>query len=87
MAPKKKQTKKEILEKRRIAEKIRYEKIKNDPQRLATEKVKRKQKYKKLRESGKKKLVSEMSAREKRQTRKSWREYSDKSYKKKKLIN
>lgn len=55
MAPKKKQTKEEILEKKRIAEKIRYEKIKNDPQRLAAKKEKRKQKYKKLRESGKKK--------------------------------
>ncbi|CAH2085728.1 unnamed protein product [Euphydryas editha] len=50
MARKKKQTKEERLEKKRIAEKIRYEKIKNDPQRLAAEKEKRKQKYKKLRE-------------------------------------
>lgn len=38
----KKQTKEEILEKKRIAEKLRYENIKNDPQRLAAEKEKRK---------------------------------------------
>lgn len=81
----KKMSKEEILEKKRIAEKLRYSKIKNDPQKLAAEKEKRKEKYKKMRESGKKKLVSEMSAREKRQARKNWREYSDKSYKKKKL--
>lgn len=37
-----------------MAEKLRYEEIKKAPQRLAAEKEKRKQKYKKQRESGKK---------------------------------
>ncbi|CAH0549496.1 unnamed protein product [Brassicogethes aeneus] len=59
--PRKKLTKEEMLEKKRTAERLRYEKIKNDPRKLAAAKEKRKEKYAKLREAGKKKLVSEIS--------------------------
>lgn len=55
---------------------LRYEKIKNDPQKLAAEKEKRKQNYKVLRKTLKKK-VSNMSVLEKIQARKNWRKYSD----------
>ncbi|XP_063827596.1 sex determination protein fruitless-like isoform X6 [Ostrinia nubilalis] len=77
MKRKRKQTKEERLEKKRIAAKLRYEKMKSDPQRLAAEKERNKLHYQKKRESGRRKLVSEMSAKEKRQARKKWKEYSE----------
>ncbi|XP_045449198.1 uncharacterized protein LOC123657722 [Melitaea cinxia] len=72
--PKKGQTKEEISEK-----------IKNDPQKLAAEKEKRKRMYKKLIESGRKELISEILECEKIQAREKCRVYSESDYKNNKL--
>lgn len=81
--PKKKKTREEILAQKRENERKRYERIKNDPNKLATLKEKKKQYYSKARTTGKIKTISEMSDREKRLCRKSWRARSSKYYKKK----
>lgn len=79
----KKLSREEKLEKKRIAERLRYEKIKNDPVKLAAQKEKNRQKYLTRREKGQRKLISEMTDREKRQTRKKWKSYSKTYYGKK----
>lgn len=83
MAKPKNITKEERLEKKRIAERLRYQKIKNDPTKLAAQKEKSRQKYLTRKEKGQRKLVSNMSDREKRQARKKWRNYSKTHYDKK----
>lgn len=73
MAPKKKQSKEELLRKKREAEKRRQERIKSDPERLMKEKEKWKAKYKTRKDKGQVKLVADMSKREVRNQRKIWK--------------
>lgn len=73
----------EVLAQKRENERKRYERIKNDPDKLATLKVKKKQYYLKSITTGKIKTISEMTDREKRHCRKLWRARSSKYYKKK----
>ncbi|XP_047027938.1 axoneme-associated protein mst101(2)-like [Helicoverpa zea] len=81
--PKKKKTREEVLAQKRENERKRYERIKNDPEKLGTLKEKKKQYYLNSRSTGKIKTISEMTEREKRHCRKSWRARSSKYYKKK----
>lgn len=67
---KQKKTREELLEKKRAAERQRYLKIKNYPEKYAKQKQMEKEKYIKKKEQGKVKRVSDMSPREKRQVRK-----------------
>lgn len=67
-------TREERLEKKRAAERLRYQRIKNDPEKYAQLKAKEHMKYEKKKEKGKIKTVNQMTAEEKEQARKSWRE-------------
>ncbi|KAL3274298.1 hypothetical protein HHI36_015703 [Cryptolaemus montrouzieri] len=78
MKVKKKQTREERLEKKRQAEKLRYQRIKNDPVKNAQLKEKEKQQYKKKKEKGQIKTIKDMSEREQRAIRKIWREKTKK---------
>ncbi|KAL3276308.1 hypothetical protein HHI36_024243 [Cryptolaemus montrouzieri] len=78
MKVKKKQTREERLEKKRQAEKLRYQRIKNDPVKNAQLKEKEKQQYKKKKEKGQIKSIKDMSEREQRAIRKIWREKTKK---------
>lgn len=79
---KKKRAKEDQLEKKRIAERKRYEIIKRDPEKAALQKEKERQKYLKKKEKGQRKVVADMTDREKRQARKKWRKYSTTYYSK-----
>nr|CAI5855594.1 unnamed protein product [Callosobruchus analis] len=83
MARSRTKVREEILEKKRIAERLRYKKLKNDPIKLVDQKEKSRAKYLARRERGQRKLVSEMTDREKREARKRWRGYSKTHYDKK----
>lgn len=74
---KKKQTRQERLKKRQ-AEKLLYQRIKNDPARNAELKEKERQQYKKKKGMGQIKSVKNMTEREKRAIRKIWREKTKK---------
>nr|CAI5841458.1 unnamed protein product [Callosobruchus analis] len=80
MARSRTKVREEILEKKRIAERLRYKKLKNDPIKLVDQKEKSRAKYLARREKGQRKLVSEMTDREKREARKRWRGYSKTHY-------
>lgn len=67
-------TREERLEKKRIAERLRYQKIKNDKDKYAQQKVKEREKYEKKKEKGVIKTVQQMIPREQRKVRKVWRE-------------
>ena len=67
-------TREERLEKKRIAERIRYQRIKNDKDKYAQQKVKEREKYEKKKEKGVIKTVKQMTPREQRKARKVWRE-------------
>lgn len=82
MAKPKKKTRAEKLAQKREYEKKRYERLKNDPNKLATLKEAKKQYYLKYKSTGKIKKISEMSDREKIHLRKSWRASSSKYRKK-----
>lgn len=84
MAPKKKQCDSECLRKKREAEKKRLERIKQDPERLQQEKLKMHQKYLNKLQKGQRKLIADQTDREKRKTRKIWKEATNKSRKRKK---
>ncbi|KAF5276899.1 hypothetical protein FQA39_LY06450 [Lamprigera yunnana] len=75
---KKKQTRDERLEKKRQAEKLRYQRIKNDPVKNAELKEKEKQQYKKKKEKEQIKSINDMTKREQRAVRKIWREKTKK---------
>lgn len=79
----KKVSKEEQLIKKKIKERERYNKIKDDPTRLAIEKDKRKLKYLKMKEKKIVKPISDLSEREKRCQRKKWRKNSKTHYDKK----
>lgn len=78
---KKKQTRKEMLEKKRQSEKLRYQRNKNDPVKNAALKKKEKQKYEKKKETGQIKSIHDMTKREQRAVRKIWRERTKKRVK------
>ncbi|CAF4951139.1 unnamed protein product [Pieris macdunnoughi] len=75
---KKKQTREERLEKKRQTEKLRYQRIKNDPVKNAKLKEKERQQYKKKKEKGQIKSINDMTEREQRAVRKIWREKTKK---------
>ena len=74
MAPRKKLTREERLEKKRVAERLRYQRIKNNPEKYAQQKEKEKKKYERKKEKGTIKTVNQMTPREKRKARKLWKE-------------
>ncbi|VEN58099.1 unnamed protein product [Callosobruchus maculatus] len=80
-----KRSREEILRRKREAEKTRMLKIKNDPIKLPEYKEKEKQKYLKKIEKGQRKRINQMTDREKRSTRRKWREYSS-TYRQKKVV-
>nr|CAI5869414.1 unnamed protein product [Callosobruchus analis] len=80
-----KQSREEILKKKREAERARLLRIKSDPIKLAEYKEKERQKYLKKIEKGQRKTINQMTDREKRSTRRKWREYSS-SYRQKQAV-
>lgn len=74
MPPRKKLTREEHLEKKRLAERLRYQRIKNDPEKYSQQKEKEKKKYERKKEKGTIKTVNQMTPREQRKARKIWRE-------------
>lgn len=67
-------TREERLEKKRNAEKLRYQRIKNDPDKYAQQRVKEREKYEKKKDLGTIKTVKQMTPREQRKARKIWRD-------------
>lgn len=87
MAPsKKKLSKEEILQRKREAERKRYERIKNDPQKREELREKERLKYLKKKEKGTRKLVENMTSREHREAKKKWRKHCRKYRNKKKVL-
>lgn len=76
MANKKKLTREERLEKKRQAERLRYQKIKNDPDKYALQQEKERKKYERKKDKGVIKTVDKMTPREQRKARKMWKEKS-----------
>ncbi|KAL3286807.1 hypothetical protein HHI36_001300 [Cryptolaemus montrouzieri] len=74
MAPRKKMMREERLEKKRIAERLRYQRIKNDPDKYAQRKVKERKNYEKKGDNGTIRTAKQMTPREQRKARKIWRE-------------
>ncbi|GBP39351.1 Septin-1 [Eumeta japonica] len=72
MAPRKKLTREEKLQKKREAERQRYQKIKNDPEKYKLQKQKKKKIFEKE-EKGLIKTVDQMTPREQRKARKIWK--------------
>ncbi|KAK0074342.1 hypothetical protein PV325_008480 [Microctonus aethiopoides] len=75
---KKKQTREERLEKKREAERLRYQRIKCDPGKNEQLKEKEKLKYQRKKENGRIKSINDMTEREQRTIRKIWREKTKK---------
>ncbi|CAH0558867.1 unnamed protein product [Brassicogethes aeneus] len=73
MSPINKVTREERLEKKRQAERLRYQKIKNDPEKCEMQKQKEKKKYLNKKEKGIVKTVDQMTPREQRKARKLWK--------------
>lgn len=87
MAPRKKKlSREEILQRKREAERKRYERIKNDPQKREALREKEHLKYLKKKERGTRKLVDNMTPREHREAKKKWREHCSKYRNKKKIM-
>ncbi|VEN36033.1 unnamed protein product [Callosobruchus maculatus] len=74
MVKSKKLTREDILEKKRIAERARYQRLKSDPTKFAEQCEKEKLKSQKKKEEGKVKLVKDVTPREVSLARKRWRE-------------
>uniref|UniRef100_A0A8D8RDP0 Uncharacterized protein n=1 Tax=Cacopsylla melanoneura TaxID=428564 RepID=A0A8D8RDP0_9HEMI len=77
MAPKKKMTREEILLKKRLCERERYQRMKQDPQLRAEMKEKEKMRYAQKKEKKQVKSTKDMTASELRQKRKQWRVHSN----------
>lgn len=76
MPPKKKpKTKEEIKEEKRIAERLRYQRLKNDPVKREQLKEKERRNYQRKKEKGTRKPVKDMSRREHKAVTKEWRKY------------
>lgn len=81
------QSKEDRLLKKRLAEKLRQEKIKKDPDRFLQEKFKMHLKYENRKKKGTVKPVNKMSSSEKRAQQKKWRENSRRYRMNKKIID
>lgn len=77
----KKKSKEQILLEKRIRERERYAKIKNDPVQRAIQKEKERKKYEAKKKKKQVKMVSEMNNRESRAA--TWRKHSNKYYERK----
>lgn len=87
MAPRKKKlTREEILQRKRDAERKRYERNKNDPQKREELREKERIKYLKKKEKGTRKLVKNMTSREHREAKKKWKEHCTKYRSKRKVL-
>lgn len=86
MAPRKKVSVEERKLQKRLAEKRRYDRLKNDPDKALEMKIKNQEKKKRQKQEGKVKLISDMTEREKRAQRKKWRASAKNSRMKKKKI-
>ncbi|XP_055836988.1 uncharacterized protein LOC129905538 isoform X2 [Episyrphus balteatus] len=77
MPPKKnnKPTRKELLEKKRIAERLRYERLNKDPQKREELREKERQKYLKKKEKGLRKVVKDMTYREHKTVKRTWKKH------------
>lgn len=82
----KKLSREEILERKREAERKRYERMKNDPEKRETLREKERLKYQKKKEKGIKKLVKDMTPREHREAKKKWKVYAAKHRNKTKAL-
>ncbi|CAH1965064.1 unnamed protein product [Acanthoscelides obtectus] len=71
----KKLSREEILQKKREAERLRYQRKKNDPQMREEMRIKEKLKYERKKEKGLRKLAKDMTSREHRAALKKWREH------------
>lgn len=87
MAPKKKMSREEQLLKKRLRERERYLKIKEDPIKRELQREKERSKYENKKKKKQVKSVKQMTDRELRLQRKKWRKYSNDYYKKKKVVN
>ncbi|XP_076272097.1 uncharacterized protein LOC143203722 [Rhynchophorus ferrugineus] len=67
-------TREERLEKKRAAERLRYQRIKINPDKYVQQKIKEHEKYQRKKERGIIKTVNQMNPREQREARKLWRE-------------
>lgn len=65
-------TREELLEKRRISQKLKRDKIKLNPEKYARHKEKERQRYYKRKEAKKVKQINDMTPKEKRNQRKKW---------------
>ncbi|KAF9410992.1 hypothetical protein HW555_010124 [Spodoptera exigua] len=84
MRPKKKpKTKEEIKEQKRIAERLRYQRLKNDPVKREQLKEKERRNYQREKEKGTRKLVKDMCRREHKAVAKEWRKHRAKNHEKK----
>lgn len=81
----KKLSKEELLLRKRLRERERYNKIKNDPVQKEIMKEKEKKKYENKKKKNQRKLVKDMTPREKREAKKKWKKYSNDYYKRKKV--
>lgn len=79
----KKKSKEQILLEKRIRERERYAKMKNDPQQRAIQQEKERKKYEAKKKKKQVKMVSNMNTRELRTARKNWRKNSKKYYERK----
>ncbi|XP_026735951.1 uncharacterized protein LOC113499619 isoform X1 [Trichoplusia ni] len=83
MAKEKRKKNEDELERRRIARREKYKRIKSDPAKYAIEKNKKKEAYLRRKSEQKVKNINEMSPREQRAQRKRWRENSKRYLEKK----
>lgn len=83
MGPKKKMTREEILLKKRLRERERYKKMKQDPILQAEMKEKERMKYAQKKKKKQVKAAKDMTTRELRQKRKQWKVNSKAYYKRK----
>lgn len=75
-----------MLQRKREAERLRYQRIKNDPQKNEEMKEKERLKYHKKKEKGTRKLVKYMNPREHRAAKKKWKKHCAKYRSKKKAM-
>lgn len=75
MAPKIKQSREEVLKKKREAERVRYYRRKNDPQKREEMRVKQNVNYERRKQTGLRKLVKDMTPNEHSTALQKWKEY------------
>lgn len=80
---KKKQSREEILQRKREAERERYKRIKNDPQKYEETKRKWREIYLRKKQKGTRKDVKDMTLKEHREAKNRWNKYNRRRLKKK----